>query len=63
LGILFVYPEDEQKVEDASHILAPMQEQFVEYFVDEQLVEVVLELFGEYVVKFVDDGQYLLKEV
>ena len=50
-------------MEDVSNILVPMQEQFVEYFVDKQFIEVILELFGKDVVKFVDNGQQFLKEV
>lgn len=50
-------------MEDVSYILAPVQEQFVEYFIDKELIEVVLELFGEDVVEFVDNRQDLLKEV
>lgn len=60
LVILFVYPENKQQMEDASYILAPMQKQLVEHFIDNQLLEVILELFCKYVVKFVNNGQDLL---
>lgn len=61
--VLLVYPENEQQMEDVSYILAPMQEELVEYFVDEQLIDIVLELLGEDVVKLVDNGQDFLKEI
>jgi hypothetical protein len=50
-------------MEDVSDILAPMQKQFVKYFVDDELIEVLLELLRKDIVKLIDNGQYLLKEV
>ncbi len=33
-----------------------MQEQFVEYFIDNKLIKIFLELLGKDIVKLIDDG-------
>jgi hypothetical protein len=53
---------DEEKVEDAANVLAPVHEKLVENLIEDVVVDGLLEIVGKDVVELVDQGQHLLEE-
>jgi hypothetical protein len=50
-------------MKDVPNILTPMKKQLIKHFVCDEFIEILLELFGEYIVEFVYNCQYFLKKV
>lgn len=60
--ILLVYFKDEQQVEYAANIKAPMQKQLTKHLLYNEVVDCFLELLTEDEVELIENGEGLLQE-
>jgi hypothetical protein len=48
-------------MKDTSDVRTPVQKQLIEYLIDDEVIDALLELLGEDEVKFIDYGKHLLQ--